>query len=76
MGLKEILKEIPKLTQEEKRQLRSVLEQPLAQDVGEDSPELLAAIDEGIHSLESGEQTYTIEEARRLVAETAAKGRR
>jgi hypothetical protein len=45
-------------------------------DVEEESPEILAAIDEGIRSLESGEKTYTIEEARQLVAETVAKARR
>ena len=76
MGFKEILEEIPKLTQEEKRQLWSVLEQALAQDAEEESPELLAAIDDGIRSLESGERTYTTEEARQLVAETVAKARR
>lgn len=76
MSLKEILEELPKLTQEEKRHLWGVLEQELAQGTGEESPELLAAIDEGIRSLESGEPTYTLEEARHLVAETVAKARR
>ena len=65
-----------KLTQEQKRQLWSILEQALAQDAEEESPELLTAIDEGIRSLESGERTYTIEKARQLVAETVAKARR
>lgn len=76
MGFKEILEEIPKLTQEEKRHLRSVLEQALTHDVEDEDPELLAAIGDGIRSLESGKQTYTVEEARRLVAETVAKARR
>jgi hypothetical protein len=75
MSFKEILEELPKLTQEEKWQLWTVLDQELAQGTEEESPDLLAAIDEGIRSLESGERTYTIEEARQLVAETVAKAR-
>ena len=76
MSIKEILEELPKLTQEEKEQLWIVLNHEVTHDVEEESPELLAAIDEGIRSLESGERTYTIEEARQLVAETVAKARR
>jgi hypothetical protein len=76
MSIKEILEELPKLTQEEKRQLWNVLNHEVAHDVDEESPEFLAAIDEGIRSLESGEKTYTIEEARQLVVETVARARR
>ena len=76
MSIKEILEELPKLTQEEKKQLWNALNHEVTYDVEEESPELLAAIDEGIRSLESGEKTYTIEEARQLVAETVAKARR
>jgi hypothetical protein len=76
MSIKEILEELPKLTQEEKKQLWNALNHEVTYDVEEESPELLAAIDEGICSLESGERTYTIEEARQLVAETVAKARR
>ena len=76
MSIKEILEELPKLTQEEKKQLWNALNHEVTYDVEEESPEILAAIDEGILSLESGEKTYTIEEARQLVAETVAKARR
>ena len=76
MSIKEILEELPKLTQEEKKQLWNALNHEVTYDVEEESPELLAAIDECIRSLESGEKTYTIEEARQLVAETVAKARR
>jgi hypothetical protein len=76
MSIKEILEELPKLTQEEKKQLWNALNHEVTYDVEEESPEILAAIDEGIRSLESGEKTYTIEEARQLVAETVAKARR
>jgi hypothetical protein len=76
MSIKEILEELPRLTQEEKKQLWNALNHEATYDIEEESPELLAAIDEGICSLESGERTYTIEEARQLVAETVAKARR
>lgn len=56
MSIKEILEELPKLTQEEKKQLWNVLNHEVADDVEEESPELLAAIDEGLRSLESGEK--------------------
>ena len=69
MSIKEILEELPKLTQEEKKQLWNALNHEVSHDVEEERPELLAAIDEGIRSLESGEQTYTVEEARQLVSE-------
>ena len=62
MSIKEILEELPKLTPEEKRQLWNVLNREVAHDIEEETPEILAAIDEGIRSLESGERTYTIEE--------------
>jgi hypothetical protein len=76
MSIKEILEELPKLTQEEKKQLWNALNHETTFDIEEESPELLAAIDEGICSLENGERTYTIEEARQLVAKTVAKARR
>ena len=55
MSIKEILEELPKLTREEKRQLWDALEHELTLGEAEESPELLAAIDEGIRSLETGE---------------------
>ena len=56
MSIKEILEELPKLTPEEKRQLWNVLNHEVAHDVEEETPEVLAAIDEGIRSLESGKE--------------------
>jgi hypothetical protein len=38
----------------------------LTSEKDEESPEVLAAIDEGIRSLESGESTYAIEEVREV----------
>ncbi len=59
MSIKVILEELPKLTEEEKRQLWNVLDHELIPEEDEESPEVLAAIDEGVRSLESGERTYT-----------------
>lgn len=43
------------------------LEHELTPGEDEESPELLAAIDEGIHSLETGQKRYTIDELRQQV---------
>jgi chemotaxis protein histidine kinase CheA len=75
MSIDEILEELPKLTQAEKRQLWNALEHELTPEEDEESPELLAAIDEGIHSLETGEKTYTIEEVRQQIAGIVEKAR-
>ena len=72
MSIKEILDELPKLAEEEKR---NVLDHELTPEEDEESPEVLAAIDEGIRSLESGERTYTIEEVREHIAQALEKAR-
>ena len=74
MSIKEILEELPKLTEEEKRQLWNVLDHELIPEEDEESPEVLAA-GEGIRSLESGESTYTIEEVREHIAQIVEKTR-
>ena len=76
MSINEILKELPKLTQDEKRQLWNVLDNELSIGQDEESPEVLAAIERGIRSLEAGERTHTLEEARQRVKEIVAKARR
>jgi hypothetical protein len=75
MSINEILEELPKLTESEKRQLWNVLDHELTPEEDEESPEVLAAIDEGIRSLESGEKTYTIEEVREDIAEIVERAR-
>jgi len=75
MSIKEILEELPKLTEEEKRQLWNVLDHELTPEEHEESPEVLAAIDEGIRSLENGEKTYTVEEVREHITEIVEKAR-
>ena len=68
MGIKEILEELPKLTPEERRQLRDWLE---AEEFAE-TDEFLTAVDEGIRSSES-EQSLSIEEARELIRRCATR---
>jgi hypothetical protein len=75
MSINEILEELPKLTENEKRQLWNVLDHELTPEEDEESPEILAAIDEGIRSLESGEKTYTVEEVREQIAEIIERSR-
>ena len=75
MSLHEIFEELPKLTEDEKRQLWNVLEHELRGEPKEDSPEVLAAVERGIRSLEAGEPTHTLEEARKRVREIVAKAR-
>ena len=75
MSIKEILEELPKLRENEKRQLWNVLDHELTPEEDEESPEILAAIDEGIRSLESGEKTYTAEEVREQIAEIIERAR-
>ena len=75
MNIKEILEELPRLTQEEKRQLWNVLDHELTSEEDEESPEVLAALDEAIRSLEKGEKTYTIEETREHIAEIVERAR-
>ena len=63
MSALEILNELPKLTPVELQHIQErILELEEAQQV-EETPELLAAVDEGLKSLES-ERTYSVEEVR------------
>jgi hypothetical protein len=68
MSLKEILEELPKLTEDEKRLLWNVLGHELAAQDEEESEEFLAELDERERELEAGGRTYTIEEVREHVA--------
>jgi len=76
MSINEILKELPKLSEDEKRQLWSVLDHELHDEPEEETPEVLADIERGIRSLGAGERIYTLEEARERVREIVAKARR
>ena len=72
MSAAEILNELPKLTPVELRRVHErILELEESQEV-EETPELLAAVDEGLRSLES-ERTYTLDEARTKIAQWTSK---
>jgi len=72
MSATEILNELPKLTPVELQHIHErILELEEAQEV-EETPALLAAVDEGVRSLES-EQTYTPDEVRAKIAQWTSK---
>jgi hypothetical protein len=75
MSLNEILEQLSKLTEDEKRQLWNILDQQLAGE-GEESPEFLAELDARIRALDHGARTYSLEEARQMVRDTVTRARR
>ena len=75
MSLNEILEHLPKLTEDEKRQLRNILDRQLA-DEGEESPEFLAELDARVRALDHGARTYSLDEARQMVRDTVTRTRR
>ena len=75
MSFNEILEQLPKLTEDEKRQLWNILDQQLA-DEGEESPEFLAELDARIHALDHGARTYSLDDARQMVRDTTTRARR
>ena len=76
MTLTEIFEQLPKLTSDEKRQLRNVLDRELASDTEQDeSPEFLAELDRCVREAEAGGETYTVEEARQMVQEIIGRRR-
>ncbi|MEY2603678.1 MAG: hypothetical protein QOH31_1459 [Verrucomicrobiota bacterium] len=68
MSIKEILEELPKLTTEERQELRDWL----AADEFAETDELIAAVDEGIRSAQSG-SSLSIEEAKELIHKCALR---
>jgi len=71
MSTAEILEELPRLARGEREKvLRRLEEIELAE--GEETPEMLAAIDAGRRSLREGSGA-TVEKARQLVAQWTAK---
>jgi hypothetical protein len=75
MSLNEILEQLPKLTEDEKRQLRNVLDQELTGEE-EESPEFLAELDARVRALGQGARTYSLDEARQTVKDMVARARR
>jgi hypothetical protein len=75
MSLNEIIEHLPKLTEDEKRQLWNILDQQLA-DAGDESPELLAELDALIRASDQGARTYSLDVARQMVRDTITRVRR
>ena len=75
MSFNEILEQLPKLTDNEKPQLRNILDQQLA-DEGEESPEFLAELDARVRALDHGARTYSLDEAWQMVRDTLTRARR
>lgn len=75
MSLNEILEQLPKLTEDEKRQLWNALDQELGGE-GEESPEFLAELDARVRALDDGTRTYSVDEARQMVRDMVARARR
>jgi hypothetical protein len=63
MSVNEILQEMEKLSPDDRQILQQKLDQLNALDDFEETPEMLAAIDEGLRSLRE-ERSYTLEELR------------
>jgi hypothetical protein len=76
MSFNEILEQLPKLTEDEKRQLWNILDQQLADEEGEESPEFLAELDARIRASNQGARTYSLDEARQMVRDTVSRARR
>jgi hypothetical protein len=70
MSLKQILEELPKLTPEERQEVRNWLD---AEGFPE-TDELIAAVGEGIWSSET-EQSLSIEEVRELIRRCATRSK-
>ena len=75
MSFNEILEQLPKLTEDEKRQLWNILDQQLA-DEGEEGPEFLAELDARIRALDQGARTYSLEDAQQMVRDAVTRARR
>ena len=68
MSIKEILEELPKLTPEERQEIRDFLD---AEEFPE-TDELIEAVDEGFRSSQT-EQSLSIEEVRELIRQCATR---
>jgi hypothetical protein len=65
MSFREIIAELPNLTEDEKRELLDLLIQQLGQH--EESPELLAILKARIDAADSGTRRYTLAETRQTL---------
>ena len=71
MSFREIVAELPNLTDEEKRELLGLLAQELNQD--EESPEFLAMLKARIDAADRGGRRYTLAETREAVQKSVKR---
>jgi len=76
MSFNEIIAELPKLTENEKRQLLNLLSYELSDNADQESPEFLTMLEARIRAADSGGRTYALTEAREAVKNTAKRARR
>jgi hypothetical protein len=76
MSFNEILAELPKLTENEKRQLLNLLSHELNDNADPESPEFLTMLEARICAADSGGRTHTLAEAREAVKNTVKRARR
>jgi hypothetical protein len=75
MSFNEIVAELPKLTENEKRQLLNLLSHELRDNADQESPEFLAMLEARILAADSGGRIHTLAEAREAVKNTAKRAR-
>jgi hypothetical protein len=75
MSFKEIVAELPKLTENEKLQLLNLLSHELS-NADQESPEFLTMLEARICAADSGGRTHTLAEAREAVKNTVKRARR
>jgi hypothetical protein len=75
MSFKEIVAELPKLTENEKLQLLNLLSHELS-NADQESPEFLTMLEARICAADSGGRTHTLAEAREAVKNTIKRARR
>jgi len=73
MSFREIIAEVPKFTEDEKRQLLDLLERELSQNASEESPEFLAMLERRISAADKGGPTHTLAEAREVVKNSVGR---
>ena len=76
MSFNEIIAELPKLTENEKRQLLNLLSHELNDNADPESPEFLTMLEARIRAADSGGRTHTLAEAREAVKNTVKRARR
>ena len=78
MSFKEIIAELPKLTEKEKLQLLNLLNllSHELSNADQESPEFLTMLEARICAADSGGRTHTLAEAREAVKNTVKRARR